>query len=140
MKIKKFDLFLGLSLIGLLVWVFFSVFGYLPGSIRKEPDGSHSGTGPVVFRYPNGAVKLEDHYQAGRLKRSVWFRPDGGIVAETIWKNGDGDWYQLREDGTIRTKMEMRNQKAHGTAIYYKEDGKTADRMAEFRNGVKVEN
>jgi antitoxin component YwqK of YwqJK toxin-antitoxin module len=82
---------------------------------------------------------LEEHYVAGRLSFSRWLRPDGSVVAETLWRDGDGNGYYLRQDGTIRTKMEYRHGLADGQSVYYKEDGVTVDHVAEFREGHKVE-
>jgi len=82
---------------------------------------------------------LEEHYTAGHLKLSRWFRPDGSLVGETRWQNGNGVGYYLRQDGTIRVKMEYRNERADGPAIYYKEDGVTVDHIGEFKDGKEME-
>jgi len=83
-------------------------------------------------------LKLEEHYLAGRLRLSRWFRADGSLIAETHWHSGNGVGYFLRDDGSVRTKMEFRNEKAHGPAIHYEDDGVTVDHVAQFRNGQKV--
>jgi len=123
----------------LLGGVWFYVGGYLPGTIRKKADGSYFGTGTAIHRYTNGAVSLEDYFRAGKLKHSKWYKPDGSVVAETSWNDEKKFGYSLRQDGTIRVKMPYLGERAHGTAIYYKEDGVTVDHVEEFRDGVKVQ-
>jgi antitoxin component YwqK of YwqJK toxin-antitoxin module len=112
--------------------------GYVPGTIKKDSDGFIRGTGKWLHHYKSGDVMLEEHYFAGRLQSSRWFRPDGSLVAETRWRSGDGVGFFLRQDGTIRAKMEFRNERAHGTATYFLDDGVTVERVAEFRDGVEV--
>ncbi len=109
--------------------------GYMPGSIRQDSHGFMHGTGWWTYYYDSGPVILEEHYVAGRLRLSRWFRPDGSLVAETRWWNGHGVGYSLREDGTIRCKMEYRNELAHGPAVYYQDDGITVDHVAVYQNG-----
>jgi len=113
--------------------------GLVPGTVHPDANGFMHGTGRWLYHYKNGAVRLEEHYLAGSLRRSKWFRPDGSLIAETRWGSGDRVGYYVREDGTIRTKIEFRDGLAHGQAIYYKEDGTNIDHIAEFRNGRKVE-
>ena len=115
------------------------VTGYMPGTIRRDSRGFMHGTGWWRYHYVSGALKLEEHYVAGRLSLSRWFRPDGSMIAETHWRGGDGIGYFLRDDGSVRSKMEFRNEKAHGQAVYYKDDGVTVDYEAEFRDGQKME-
>jgi antitoxin component YwqK of YwqJK toxin-antitoxin module len=115
------------------------VSGYMPGSIRRDANGFMHGTGRWLYHYDSGPVMLEEHYLAGRLRFSRWFRPDGRVVDETRWQHGDGVGYYLRQDGTVRTKMEYRGERAHGQATYYKEDGVTIDHLAEYRDGQKIE-
>jgi antitoxin component YwqK of YwqJK toxin-antitoxin module len=115
------------------------VSGYMPGTIRQDANGFIHGTGRWLYHYDTGPVMLEEHYRAGRLSFSRWFRPDGSLVAETRWQNGNGVGYYLRQDGTIRIKMEYRDERAHGPAVYYKEDGVTVDHIAEFQDGNKIE-
>lgn len=89
-------------------------FGFVPGTVRKNPDGSYWGTGLVHYRYPSGRIKLEEKYLAGRLRLSRWYRPDGTLIAETEWNHGDGVGYFLRDDGTVRQMMEFKGERAHG--------------------------
>ena len=111
----------------------------MPGSIRQDANGFIHGSGKTLYRYDAGPVMLEEHYLAGRLKFSRWFRPDGTLIAETRWKNGNGVGYYLRQDGTVRFKCEHQGGLAHGLAVYYKEDGVTVDHAAEYRHGRKLE-
>jgi antitoxin component YwqK of YwqJK toxin-antitoxin module len=113
----------------------FYAAGYVPGTIRKNENGSFFGTGTAVYRYKTGAIAREDYYRAGRLKHSKWYKPDGSVVAETSWNGGTNVGYYLREDGTIRVRMSFLGERAHGPAIYYKEDGSTIDHVEEFRDG-----
>jgi hypothetical protein len=113
--------------------------GYMPGTIRRDRSGFMHGTGKWLYRYDSGPVMLEEHYLAGRLRFSKWFRPDGSLVAETRWRDGNGVGYYLRQDGTVRTKMEYRDERAHGQAIHYKEGGLTVDHRDEYRDGHKIE-
>lgn len=127
--------------VGVLVLAIFGVYvaGYMPGTIRRDANGFMHGTGWWRYRYDSGTLKLEEHYSAGQLSLSRWFRRDGSLIAETHWHDGDGVGYFLRDDGTVRVKMEFRDGKANGKAIYYKEDGVTVDHMADFDNGHEVE-
>ena len=97
------------------------------------------GTGWWSYHYDAGPLMLEEKYLAGKLRLSRWFRPDGSLVAETRWGHGDGVGYYLRQDGTIRVKMEHHNGMAHGQAVYCKEDGVTVDHLAGYRDGQKIE-
>ena len=115
------------------------VTGYMPGTIRRDSSGFMHGSGWWRYHYDSGALKLEERYRAGRLSLSRWFRPDGSLIAETRWRKGDGVGYFLRDDGSVRSKMEFRNEKAHGQAVYYRDDGVTVDYVAEFRDGQKME-
>lgn len=137
MKLKRKLALLTLFVVLLgTAWLY--IRGYAPGSIRQQPNGEYFGTGEVVYRYANGAVKVSDRYLAGKLQRSIWHRPDGSMIAETRWGPGENVGYYLRDDGTIRVKMRYRGEVAHGKALYFKEDGVTVDREQEFREGKEV--
>ena len=62
------------------------VSGYMPGTIHQDANGFMHGTGQWLYRYDAGTVMLEEHYLAGRLRVSRWFRPGGSLVAETRWQ------------------------------------------------------
>ncbi|MHC4618081.1 MAG: toxin-antitoxin system YwqK family antitoxin [Planctomycetota bacterium] len=109
----------------------------MPGTLYFDEEGFPHGTGSREYFYESGVLKLKERYINGRLYRSVWFRPDGKVVATTNWKDETGVGYYLREDGSIRVKMHYVNGFAHGQATYYREDG-LVERYAEFRNGVEV--
>jgi antitoxin component YwqK of YwqJK toxin-antitoxin module len=115
------------------------VTGYMPGTLWCDSNGFMHGTGWWRYHYDSGALKLEERYVAGQLSLSRWFRRDRSLIAETHWRGGDGVGYFLRDNGSVRSKMEFRNGKAHGRAVYYKDDGVTVDYVAEFRDGQKVE-
>ena len=137
-KLRRWEIAVLGMFLSVLAGVWLYVAGYVPGTLRKRPDGFYFGTGTTTHRYTNGAIALEDYYRAGKLKHSKWYKPDGSVVAETSWRNGTNVGYFLRENGTIRIKMPYIGKRAHGLAIYYKEDGVTVDHVEEFRDGVKV--
>src|SRR5579872_5926151 len=94
------------------------VSGYMPGPIRRDANGFTHGMGWRRYHYDAGSLMLEEHYVAGGLELSRWFRPDGTLIAETHWHHGDGIGYYLRQDGTIRVKMEFRDGRAEGRAVH----------------------
>lgn len=112
----------------------------LPGIVplHQDSSGQFHGTGMKTYHYESGAVVLEEQYRRGDLVHSKWFRPDGSMLRETKWQNGDGVGYFLFQDGTIRVQMSFSNHIADGEAIYFNEDG-TEKRRAMFRAGQEVE-
>ncbi len=74
------------------------------GTFARDENGFPSGTGWQAYLYPTGQVKLREAYVEGVLQRSIWYRPDGSIVATTDWQRGSGTGYELRDDGSILWK------------------------------------
>ncbi|MHC4109666.1 MAG: toxin-antitoxin system YwqK family antitoxin [Planctomycetota bacterium] len=120
--------------LGGLVWYGWQ---YIPGTLHLDRQGKYRGTGVAKYLYKSGQIKLKDHYVAGKLSKSFWYRPDGTVVAQTNWEDVPCFGYYLREDGSIRVKMEYVNGVAHGRAICYNKDG-SIDKYVEFRNGREV--
>jgi antitoxin component YwqK of YwqJK toxin-antitoxin module len=115
----------------------FSLLGYMPGTLYFDVEGSPHGTGWKRYFYPNNALKLEEHYRAGQLRMSRWFRPDGTIIAETRWKDGNGLGYYLRDDGSVKTAMEYVHGLANGKATFFNKDG-SVQRVAHFVDGKET--
>ena len=111
---------------------------YLPGTFHQDKDGFPHGTGVAEYSYDAGPLKLKERYLAGKLIKSIWYRPDGTVIAATKWENASGTGYYLREDGSVKTRMEYVNGVAHGTATYYREDG-TIEKEVEYYQGQPVE-
>jgi hypothetical protein len=112
--------------------------GYIPGTLFTDKNGFLHGTGWKRFYYESGPLMLEEHYRNGMVRLSRWYRPDGSQIAETRWDHGNGVGYYLRQDGTIRTKMEYRDGFVNGPATYYREDGIIVERRVEFQDGQPI--
>ena len=111
---------------------------YIPGTYRRDENGLPHGTGAMRYYYPSGNLKLCELYFAGNLTESTWYHPNGSEIAITKWQDGCGVGYYVREDGTIRTKMEFVDGLAHGIGMYYNRDG-TVNCEVRFKHGVPVE-
>ena len=135
-KRRKFILIITAIAVFLVVFGWFC-WGYVLGTLYFDKNGEPHGTGIRKYFYTAGALKLKEHYLNGKLSKSIWFKPDGSIVATTDWESESGIGYYLRDDGSIRVKMEYVNGVAHGQATYYRDDG-SVERYVEFRNGVEV--
>jgi len=109
----------------------------IPGTFRFDVNGFPRGTGTHTYRYQSGAPKLVEDYRRGKPIRSVWYRPDGSIVATTRWDAGDGVGYYLREDGSVRTRMTYVHGNAEGPATYFDERGNIVGE-AVFKDGKRV--
>lgn len=138
-------LLLGMSLTAALLagWL---ARDYLPGTIRRTPNGFPRGTGAERYYYPNGALKVEEYYRNGLLVSATWYRPDGSRVASSefdVQRGGDG--YYLRDDGTIKKKVHYKYHAdqdgpiyvADGPATDYRPDG-TVERRLVYRDGQEV--
>ena len=110
----------------------------MPGTLYFDKQGIPHGTGDKKYFYESDALKLHEYYHNGKVSKSIWYKPDGTIVATTNWENGSGVGYYLRDNGSIRIKMQYINGVAHGQATCYSEDG-TVEKYVKFRNGVEVE-
>src|SRR4051794_7399287 len=91
--------------------------------LTLDAQGVGHGTGEKVYNYKAGAAKLREEYVDGKLIRSRWFKPDGALVQETKWADGAGEGIYLREDGSIRTRMQYVGGIAEGEAKEYDEAG-----------------
>lgn len=114
-------------------WIYHSI----PGTLVFDSKTGFRGTGTHTSRYPDGSVSLAEDFRRGKLLRSVWFKPDGSVVAATDWKDGAGVGYYLRNDGTIKIRMTYANGIAHGPVTYFNPDGSIAGE-AEFRDGQRI--
>lgn len=99
------------------------VWPYFPGTLYRDSQGRAHGTGSIDYSYKDGSLKLREWYRAGKLLRSVWYRPDGATIQETIWRDESGEGIYVREDGSIKIRMNYVHGIAEGTATYYREDG-----------------
>jgi antitoxin component YwqK of YwqJK toxin-antitoxin module len=77
----------------------------------KLADGSHdefdsSGKKSISKTVRNGIVIKEDHYQLGKISRSVEFRSNGQIEKETPYRNGlkDGEAKRYDDNGRVVEK------------------------------------
>jgi antitoxin component YwqK of YwqJK toxin-antitoxin module len=113
--------------------VFYDAF---PGTLRFTDEGPR-GTGVATYVYPGRALKLRERYVRGQIQKSEWFRPDGTLIQTTNWVDGAGEGIYLRDDGSIKTRMNYIKGLAEGTATYYAPDG-TVTGSAEFQNGSRV--
>ena len=111
--------------------------GHMPGTLYFHDSGFPHGSGRKAYYYATGALKLEECYTAGQLQKSRWHRPDGTLLHETKWIAGSGVGYYLRDNGTVKSKIEHVNGLAHGDAVYYDEQDKI-ERITPYREGVQV--
>lgn len=102
-----------------------------------DGQGVPHGTGQKIYKYKSGATKARDEYVDGKLVRSRWFRPDGTLVQETKWVDGTGEGIYLREDGSIRIRMQYANGVAEGEAKEYDEAGNVT-KVMQYRGGQPV--
>ena len=84
-----------------------------------DARGYAHGTGERIYKYHTGSPQLKEDYVDGKVTRSRWFKPDGSLIQETVWKDGTGDGIYLREDGSIRARMHYVNGIAEGEAKTY---------------------
>ena len=81
---------------------------YLPGTFHFDENGFPHGTGTRLYYYDSGALMGEEHYRAGVLSRTTWYKPNGEVIATTNWKKDQVNiGYFLYQDGSVRTKMEF---------------------------------
>jgi antitoxin component YwqK of YwqJK toxin-antitoxin module len=89
-----------------------------------DAQGAAHGSGERDYNYKSGAIQLRETYKDGKLVLSRWFGTDGELVQDSIWLNGTGEGIYLREDGSIRTRIQYVNGVAEGEAVEYDEAGK----------------
>lgn len=88
-----------------------------------DANGVPHGTGEKVNTYQSGAVRSREQYKNGKLILSRWYKPDGILIQETRWSDGAGEGIYLREDGTIKKRMQYVDGVAEGEAVDYDESG-----------------
>lgn len=111
---------------------------HIPGTLRQDRNGFPHGTGTMRFYYDSGALMLVERFKAGIAVEHTWYKPDGSVVASTKTPNGTGVGYYLRQDGSIRMKMEYVDGLAHGPPVYYDRDGSVHRRVI-YKNGSPAE-
>ena len=84
-----------------------------------DAQGYPHARGERIYKYHAGPPQLKEDYVDGKLTRSRWFKPDGSLLQETVWKDGTGEAIYLREDGSIRLRMHDVNGVAEGEAMTY---------------------
>ena len=103
---KPLPIAVAVGLTGLIV---LSGWEYVPGTYQVDGDGFPHGTGKAEHYYDSGALQSEEWYRAGILTAATWYRPDGTEIATSHFdKEIGGVGYYLREDGSIRCKMQCR--------------------------------
>jgi hypothetical protein len=117
---------------------------YLPGTLHFDENGFPHGTGTKLYYYDSGELMGEEHYRAGVLTRTTWYKPNGEAIATTIWKKDQVNiGYFLYQDGSIRTKMEF----VYDPEVRLYVDSETGDRIdyapdgtveREFHNGKQI--
>lgn len=87
-----------------------SLYERCPGTLYFDSLGQPHGSGTKRHFYDSGALMIEEHYFAGEMTRSVWYRPDQTIVADVIvpLKTETFVGYHLYQNGTVRAKMSYR--------------------------------
>ncbi len=88
-----------------------------------DRQGVAHGSGEQDYNYKSGVIKLRETYKDGELVQSCWFAPDGELIQQSIWQNGTGEEIYLRENGSIRTRIQYVNGVAEGEALEYDEAG-----------------
>lgn len=105
-----------------------------PGSLYFDSSGRPQGTGLKKYFYESGAVMIDEHYSVGEMTRSIWYRPDGSILANVPIPDKSKSYvgFYLNQNGTIRKKVTYRfvtgNRLwlADGPCECFDEDGKPA--------------
>jgi antitoxin component YwqK of YwqJK toxin-antitoxin module len=124
------------AFIGIWFW-----WDYLPGTLYRDRMGFQHGTGVTRYYYDTGELMSEEWIRAGVPVQSRWYRPDGSIVATSIYdRKTGGIGYYLRQDGSIRMKVHYafdpkeRMYFADGEAIRYDEQGAPIETI-QYRHG-----
>jgi antitoxin component YwqK of YwqJK toxin-antitoxin module len=125
-----------LNNVPIIVLVLFFALG-CDRPLTFDAQGIAHGTGEKVYNYKTGAPKLREEYVDGKLVRSRWFRPDGALIQQTKWADGSGEGIYLREDGSIRTRMQYVGGIAEGETKEYDETGNVT-KVIQYRNGQPV--
>lgn len=137
------------SLLLLVLFVCFALglwrgWEYLPGTLYFDNHGFPHGTGMRQLFYDSGALMKEEWIRAGLPVRGKWYRPDGSVVAESTFdRRAGGVDYYLRQDGSVRVKMNCVFDRrdgmymAHGPSTFFAPDG-TVEKVVEYRHGQPV--
>ncbi|MEO9481876.1 MAG: hypothetical protein ABJG47_00430 [Ekhidna sp.] len=111
---------------------------YENGNIKSE--GKLNGTDKVGFwrfYYENDGEKSNGNY-AKNQKNGIWnyFFEDGSIKAQSIIKNGIGEYTEFYPSGSRRMDGRNINDKSDGEWIYYYESGEI-EAVGLFENGLR---
>jgi hypothetical protein len=113
--------------------------GRVPEPFWRDDSGNAHGTGTKDYKYRSGQLMLRERYVRGKQVKSEWFKPDGTLIQTTDWTFPEtGEGIYLRQDGTIKARMNYVNGIADGEAIYYNEDG-AVERRQTYRNGAPLD-
>jgi hypothetical protein len=82
----------------------------IPGTLYFDSSGRAHGTGLKQYFYDSGKLMIDEKYSSGEMTRSVWYRPDGSVVADVKVpaKTESFVGYYLNQNGTIKVKMTYR--------------------------------
>jgi antitoxin component YwqK of YwqJK toxin-antitoxin module len=89
----------------------------LPGSLYFDSSGRPHGTGLKKYFYESGSLMIDEYYSVGEMTRSVWYHPNGSVVADVVIPDKTKTFvgYYLNQNGTVRKKMTYRfNDSDHG--------------------------
>jgi antitoxin component YwqK of YwqJK toxin-antitoxin module len=92
-------------------------------SLYFDAQGAAHGSGERDYNYKSGAIQLRETYRDGKLVLSRWFGTDGELLQASIWSDGTGERIYLREDGSIRARIQYVSGIAEGEALEYDEAG-----------------
>ena len=127
-----------LCVLVLSVW---ASWDYLPGTFRHDANGFPHGTGVARYFYSTGELQIEERYCNGLITSTTWYRRDKSVIDSCTYdRERGGVGYYLRDDGTIKVKMQYkyspsaRDYVADGVAEYYNPDG-SVSRTVVFRDG-----
>jgi hypothetical protein len=138
-------MFVGLTLVCSCFGVWLA-WDYIPGTVRRAPNGLPRGTGPLRYDYPNGSIMAEEYYRNGLPIRATYYRPDGSVLVTSEFdRRSGGDWFLLHDDGTIKKKYHCKYVSdelgqyyvADGPCVIYKPGG-SIDREIVYRDGQEV--
>jgi antitoxin component YwqK of YwqJK toxin-antitoxin module len=107
--------------------------------LYQDETGVFHGTGSKIYAYDSGATMRVDQYASGKLAKSTWYKPDGEVIAETIWGDEEkGFDYRLNEKGMVISKAQVLGNLYHGNCWHYDEHG-TVTKVVKYVEGVREE-
>ncbi len=82
----------------------------IPGSLYFDSSGRPQGTGLKQYFYQSGMLMIDEYYSVGDMTRSVWYHPDGSVVADVVVPDKTKTFvgYYLNQNGTVRNKVTYR--------------------------------